>query len=437
MIGSKNTFSDSFFKLYKGATVAVKAVMSLASLSVTRTFTWPDKDGTVAMTSDIVTVNPDFSDADLKVHSNATPTKRVKFNVTAVAPSTDRTITVPDRDVDLGNVSIPEFADNIFRVLKNTALSIKAIFDLSALSANHTYSLPNKDGTFAMTSDLTGGTGVTVTSGATAPSSVPAKIGDIYVQTGTVRNFFGATGNTLTTDWAYLGSALSGTFTAATVAGLVSWYDASNPVNFVKDGGNNVTTWYDNSGTGKTLVNTPATKPVYTANVQNGLPALYFGGSTYISSNTFTAIGGARTYFVAFKPTSWTSGSGNQRVISCYRGDSTSMGFQFSKFASNVLCFVDNIINSFNNGSLTNTTPVLATIVQNDTSSSIKINDTAPTSGTLSLANIVNIMLGAQAYTATEFFTGYIFEQLTYTGALSTDNQLIIRTYINNKWALW
>lgn len=50
-------------------------------------------------------VTPNFSDADFKIHSDATPTKLMVFNVSAITASTTRTITMPDANVDLGKVA--------------------------------------------------------------------------------------------------------------------------------------------------------------------------------------------------------------------------------------------------------------------------------------------------------------------------------------------
>lgn len=50
-------------------------------------------------------VTPNYSDADFKIHSDATPSKLMVFNVSAITASTTRTITMPDANVDLGKVA--------------------------------------------------------------------------------------------------------------------------------------------------------------------------------------------------------------------------------------------------------------------------------------------------------------------------------------------
>lgn len=52
------------------------------------------------------------------------------------------------------NPSVPGIIDSIFRIVKSTAISVFAKFDLSGLTATRTISLPDKSGTLAMLSDL-------------------------------------------------------------------------------------------------------------------------------------------------------------------------------------------------------------------------------------------------------------------------------------------
>jgi hypothetical protein len=49
-------------------------------------------------------ITPDYSDSDFRIHDNGDATKKAAFEVSAIAGSTTRTITVPDRNVDLGKV---------------------------------------------------------------------------------------------------------------------------------------------------------------------------------------------------------------------------------------------------------------------------------------------------------------------------------------------
>lgn len=67
-------------------------------------------------------VSSNFSDAAFTVYDNVDPTKKLIFQVSGVAPATTRTITMPDANVDLGN-------------LTNSNVSTSAAIALSKLAA--------------------------------------------------------------------------------------------------------------------------------------------------------------------------------------------------------------------------------------------------------------------------------------------------------------
>lgn len=124
--------------------------------TVARTYTLPDKDGTVAMTSDITGTNSGVNTGD-----ETTATIKTKLGVATLSGSNtgDQTLAslaaegTANKDASGGYVGLTLFKINF----KNVANSFTSFFTNSNTAAR-TYTFPDKDGTVAMISDISGGT---------------------------------------------------------------------------------------------------------------------------------------------------------------------------------------------------------------------------------------------------------------------------------------
>jgi hypothetical protein len=144
------------------------------SNTAARTYTYPDKDGTVAMISDITGVNSGTNTGDETV-----TTIRTKLGITVLSGSNtgDQTLASlgaegsANKDASNGYAGLTLFKIN----MKNTAGSFTS-FMLNAATAARNWTFPDKDGTVAMTSDITGTNSNTNTGDETA-ATIRTKLG--------------------------------------------------------------------------------------------------------------------------------------------------------------------------------------------------------------------------------------------------------------------
>lgn len=283
---------------------------------------------------------------------------------------------------------------------------------------------------------LIGGAPVPAANGVTAPTAVPLYVGQTYINTLTGAIYI-ASGTAGTYNWGYVGQGATSAFNKNTVAGLVGWYDAADATTITKGAGDAVTQWADKSDRAAHLATTPATKPVWTDATQNGLPAIYFGGATHIYQTGLTDQTSATpSSYIVIKPTNWSTG-GTQKIIDCGNATPTSL-FYLGKNNGNT----NNILFSYNQSStgtsgVTNSNPFIVGLRVNAASSVVNINGTDSTitlggAGALS----TRLYLGSDI-AAGSLYTGYICELLLFNGLLSNANDVVVRNYLNNKWAVY
>lgn len=107
--GGGSTFVDSAFRI-TGSSDATKRIAFEADTSITtgttRTVTIPDKNGTLAMTSDIV--GPTFADNVFRITGSADATKLAAFEVDGFTTATTRTFTLPNASATVSCLSVAE-----------------------------------------------------------------------------------------------------------------------------------------------------------------------------------------------------------------------------------------------------------------------------------------------------------------------------------------
>jgi hypothetical protein len=108
MVASASTFADSAFRVYgsSDATKLVALEVDGLTTGTTRTVTIPDKNGTLAMTSDIL--GPTFADNVFRITGSADATKLAAFEVDGFTTGTTRTFTLPNATATISCLSVTE-----------------------------------------------------------------------------------------------------------------------------------------------------------------------------------------------------------------------------------------------------------------------------------------------------------------------------------------
>lgn len=108
MVASASTFADSAFRVYgsSDATKLVALEVDGLTTGTTRTVTIPDKNGTLAMTSDIL--GPTFSDSSFRIYDNSDNTKIAAFECSGISTGTTRTFTLPNASTTMSGLSVSE-----------------------------------------------------------------------------------------------------------------------------------------------------------------------------------------------------------------------------------------------------------------------------------------------------------------------------------------
>lgn len=103
------TTNDSGFRIRNTTDITKQIAFSAASITTgtTRTYTWPDTDGTVILTTTAPTT---FSDSTFRIQDNADATKQLAFECSGISTATTRTMTVPNES---GTISTQDFATAI------------------------------------------------------------------------------------------------------------------------------------------------------------------------------------------------------------------------------------------------------------------------------------------------------------------------------------
>ncbi|MEI6646554.1 MAG: autotransporter-associated beta strand repeat-containing protein [bacterium] len=216
---------------------------------------------------------------------------------------------------------------------------------------------------------------------------------------------------------------------APPVAGSVLWLDATKGVTTNSSG--KVTSWTDQSGKGNNATGGTTTGPTLTT--INGLQALNFTGSQYLSGGIVNGSSVNLSIFIVHKDTSivnlaayldtpgWTSGS-----MGIMQGSSK---FQYSLNPSS---------DRTGNASLQTTSAVLDEIIDANGAKSFYLNGTA--NGTFSdganvTKNMSSFNIGAwSSGTMQRYLNGSIGELLIYTNALSTSDRQVVESYLSAKW---
>ena len=155
-------FADDEFVVFDAANIFTRIMfdVSLVSPFTTRTYTWPNKDGVVAMISDIVQNNTTrFLDSDFAILNAIDITKEAMFDAASITTATTRTYAFPNKDgtfallSDIVQDNNTRFLDSAFEILNNPDTTKVATFSASAIgtATTRTYLFPDISGTLALT----------------------------------------------------------------------------------------------------------------------------------------------------------------------------------------------------------------------------------------------------------------------------------------------
>lgn len=204
------------------------------------------------------------------------------------------------------------------------------------------------------------------------------------------------------------------------VAGYAGWWHADSMS--LSDGAS-VTTWADSSGNGKTLTS-GAGSPVFKVNIQNGKPALLFNGTSSMMTAPLS-LTQPYTHFLVAK----TVGTINNNYI--IDGASNNQGLfafftpsfvrMYSGSIFDVTAAIDNVV-------------LVATILFNGSSSVFGLNGTE-TTGDAGAGSTTGLTVGCSGQIS-NFFSGYLFELISYASALSVPSRLSVVNYLRSKYGI-
>lgn len=206
------------------------------------------------------------------------------------------------------------------------------------------------------------------------------------------------------------------------ISGLVFWVKADAIVGL--SDGQPVATWSDQSGNSHDATASGSAEPTYKVNIQNGLPAVKFNGTSNVMQTASFTLNQPSTVFLVGNAASGGVRQGFADGLTLYtRGLDSINASSFRLYAySGLSQTVSNI----------NNVAVLGGVF-NGSSSVNSYNGTVVT-GSAGAASASGMTLGEGigAY----YLSGYLMEVVAYNTALSTANRQGIEGYLAWKWGL-
>ena len=240
--------------------------------------------------------------------------------------------------------------------------------------------------------------------------------------------------------WGTHGLWSGGQWLPSNLSGLQVWYAADKITGLSDD--DLVALWSDLSGNGVDAVQAgDAAKPTYKTNIQNGLPAVRFDGTTDQLLASYSTYLSSFSVFAVIAPTGATyraitekvSDNNNRNMYFLVREttDKLTIGFTSSASAYREVT---------STGALTDdTTYVVGGVFDNANDLMyVSINATEESGANTFTPQDVGTSLGVgQQGGGLERFNGDIFELIIYNSALSATNRAKIRNYLNVKWVVY
>jgi len=230
-------------------------------------------------------------------------------------------------------------------------------------------------------------------------------------------------------------------FNPALYGDLQLWLDAADVTGTGTNpsDGSIVTTWVNKSGSGSSA--TKFGNPTLSATGLNGKPGILLNGTSMGYRGTVTNTGSVVTTFAVATLNTGTPTNG--RLVSLARASGTDydqidtiVPFQ-RNFSGQGLCTFYNNISQSEVSVPAYDTPFYATAIVDGTNNIDYVNGVAGTTAALSATfAIAKYAVGIQPNADGDYWKGYVSEVLIYNSALSATNQLIIETYLKEKWSI-
>jgi len=205
------------------------------------------------------------------------------------------------------------------------------------------------------------------------------------------------------------------------------WLDASDESTITESGGA-VSTWSDKSGNGYDLVQaTSADQPATGTRTINGLNVLDFDGTNhFMTTSSEVRLSQPNHVFLAMRTDNIANG---KQVFDSYPGAADASWFQI--FGSQYYAFAGSGLV----GGTTVTSPILAHITYNSTSSSVRVDGVDILTGSLGTRDLSLLTLGARKDEAIPF-DGALGEIIVVNGTLTAGQISATETYLADKWGI-
>src|SRR6478736_1989782 len=221
------------------------------------------------------------------------------------------------------------------------------------------------------------------------------------------------------------GSVASSSFSPTDISGLLLWLKADQITGLAN--GDPVATWVNQSGSASNATSPGGSQPIYTTNVQNGLPGVHFDGTSQLISGTVTISGTTCSVFVVATLESGSNSYG--RILSIGTNgtndyDNTASAEALSRDGTNqgLSSYRASAPKSVKSISAYSTAFTAASIF-NGTNNIVTVDGTAGTTvSTTGSFSVSKYTLGNVVGGTASRYKGYIFEICVYSTALnSTD----------------
>lgn len=220
---------------------------------------------------------------------------------------------------------------------------------------------------------------------------------------------------------------------------LVMWLETTSTASFNQGegvDGSTITSWNDinNKSINKNNA-TPENSPTYIKNAMNGLPALYFNGSS--NHLTVPLFINSANDFTIFAVAQFIDNDSDKNIIrhgnNGEGGTSTSKYFIAGLNSDNI---ATNTLNETTNGDALGFIPEIYTAtVKDGTTHTISTNSGTRHSTTTSLYTAKHhIKIGSNSEGTNGYMYGYIGEILIFDRYLSDDERADIENYLSKKW---
>jgi len=243
-------------------------------------------------------------------------------------------------------------------------------------------------------------------------------------------------------------------FQPTDIAGLHSWYDASDASSVIQSGGS-VSQWSDKSGNGRHAVQASASiQPTWGTTTFNGKYVMNFNSTQYFIANA-SVTSNALTHFIVFRKTATNGATTYSRALSLW----TTAGGQDYDNTNAIETHLSEqswngvtppLIGGYRNSSaicsitITANTPYMSWMTLNGAtqnlwvgSSTAGANQASGTTSTTPLnSNRMTVGAGSAAGGGDAYMLGWFAEHITYTAVLTTPQIDQVKAYLVAKWGI-